>query len=947
MQQPFSSPPFDQHAASASMVRKRTFHDMTPGTSSSPRYPPCDSSPMSVAFTEYNYLSSPHDSVSTLASSPMSRNASTQSCFSSFAPPDYSDDPSTQSPSAPSLWTPYAPFSPSNDLAPPTDRPGMKRRRTMPEAGHLQKFSSPSKSREGAPPVTPRGNGKDGEDVWPAEVEECFQTALRLLPRLGRKKLIIHGKPCGRNELIADYIQRNTGKHRTRKQVSSHIQVLKNLRKDDEEFMMLVSDPVEGEEHFAPGNQLLFFGANGMGSPHAPPTFLERSLSASNIPYHPPIDLSMNAGARCLVPPPPIHTGATQQLNSPFVMQRSPSATTPTSGLTQAMQGMTVAVPSSSSTPLAACPIAPSTVDIWAETVHGEPAHIFTQLDTQTGPTGTVFVEDLPLWEKRYPRIPAMNDHLPCQFLHLKLGLAIPTLNGPRLVNELKTHITMTSNQAMPLTAVTTIYCHGDRVITYEDTLSAATLVGDAPSPHPLGHEFSYTVPLGSDYWTMLLKNDKQKDAEPNLRKSTKARQLLADMLGGFSVVQELVVPSEQSGAPRASGEELSPGSALGDVVLVLAIDLEVVKATKPGTVELSFLATRRSSSAPAVASGLPAPSPDFGAFQVPSQSSQSGVPRIFTSNDDYPSPATARPPTISPHKPNLSLHIPPPAQFTRRVLTSSLQPGSHSNHSSAQPSPSASMPNGPITPWGQVVHTPTHPPPVVPPASAIADAQRDRSRLEAIWRTNASETNNAWDLDSPALYPPPHVAHLDSVLQHHRPASSCSNASDRPLQSLTSSYPMDRRSFSMPQHHVVQSRSPSLSPHPSLSHPYPVQSSLGRSVPNAPSPFGLSTASDSLAPSPIHDGEDSYPYSQESSMSAFDSEIQFDVEADLLSPYLNVDCHSPRPRSSPAVATGSSSLSPTVVVTPEKKRDVSTAREQDAFFSNLLGATTRYTVIS
>jgi transcriptional enhancer factor len=60
-----------------------------------------------------------------------------------------------------------------------------------------------------------------------------------IIPKLGRKKILVNSKPCGRNELIADYIRRKTGKVRTRKQVSSHIQVLKNMRKHDAECEFL------------------------------------------------------------------------------------------------------------------------------------------------------------------------------------------------------------------------------------------------------------------------------------------------------------------------------------------------------------------------------------------------------------------------------------------------------------------------------------------------------------------------------------------------------------------------------------------------------------------------------------------------------------------------------------------------------------------------------------
>ncbi|KAG0266883.1 hypothetical protein DFQ27_009350 [Actinomortierella ambigua] len=78
--------------------------------------------------------------------------------------------------------------------------------------------------------------------VWPTEVEEVFFRALEQVPKLGRRKILVGGKPCGRNELIAEYIYRETGRARTRKQVSSHIQVLKNTRKNDPAFLKLLMD---------------------------------------------------------------------------------------------------------------------------------------------------------------------------------------------------------------------------------------------------------------------------------------------------------------------------------------------------------------------------------------------------------------------------------------------------------------------------------------------------------------------------------------------------------------------------------------------------------------------------------------------------------------------------------------------------------------------------------
>lgn len=54
-------------------------------------------------------------------------------------------------------------------------------------------------------------------------------SAIRVIRRRGRKKADLKGKQSGGNEFIADFIEQTTGVKRNRKQVSSHIQVLKGF----------------------------------------------------------------------------------------------------------------------------------------------------------------------------------------------------------------------------------------------------------------------------------------------------------------------------------------------------------------------------------------------------------------------------------------------------------------------------------------------------------------------------------------------------------------------------------------------------------------------------------------------------------------------------------------------------------------------------------------------
>lgn len=98
---------------------------------------------------------------------------------------------------------------------------------TPPTAAHAPLSSSSSTIHPPGTGRSPPSAAYGQTDKWPSQMESAFVSALRIIIKNGTSKFKILDRNYGRNELISLYVEYHTGEVRTKKQISSHIQVWK------------------------------------------------------------------------------------------------------------------------------------------------------------------------------------------------------------------------------------------------------------------------------------------------------------------------------------------------------------------------------------------------------------------------------------------------------------------------------------------------------------------------------------------------------------------------------------------------------------------------------------------------------------------------------------------------------------------------------------------------
>ncbi|EJU05704.1 TEA-domain-containing protein [Dacryopinax primogenitus] len=523
-----------------------------------------------------------------------------------------------------------------------------------------------------------RKNSDGTEEVWSADVEEAFHQAIKVVPKLGRRKMQINGKLCGRNELIAEHIYKLTGKRRTRKQISSHIQVLKNTHKNDHELMKALVDPVFEEDGKADQKATM-------------PAVRSHRLSNVSITS----DILMDPG---------LSPQSGSPTDSSSMMPITPSYMSSARGSFESSASSRPSAYPGFATSHLGSPTVVSGFSIWASgPIQTIPAHYYAKatfpIPSPHAMLDVVFFEDLPMADIRYAQVKYMYDTLPCQFLHIESQLVLPPLHESSAILEgaqsMCASLFLSSVQELDLRCVTTVYWLGEAKSTTD--VPVDLIETRANDEHP----YQYTAPFMPQFWSYLLEGSRSNDHISGVPSDKQDdREEIFETVRGMSVVQKFVVASPYSA--HAAGQHAHQQIDDTHVALVVTWDFECVQGRHPGGAKISKLMTRRMGN----------PSPAHHHMAIPASHSSAlphTMPQPFGQLPPPPmGPGSAPRSAGRRHKPGLSVSIPP-----LRGQPNIPAPMLSVTHASDMTSAGFNMPSShpPITPLDQVMHTPLQPP--------------------------------------------------------------------------------------------------------------------------------------------------------------------------------------------------------------------------------------------
>ncbi|KAJ1310307.1 hypothetical protein OPQ81_007046 [Rhizoctonia solani] len=533
-------------------------------------------------------------------------------------------------------------------------------------------------------PASKRGRrpyaGERHDAIWSPEVQEAFLRAARSIPNNGKNWIMRDGRQYGRNALIAEEIFRLTGQHRTRQQISSHIQVLKKVHADDPTMMKILNGQLDDVLPAAtarpsttgsttPPNR---FGSNSTSPPAVKTEDPGSSSSPPPMPNMEPIENLMDGTPfMSVISSTP---GSSKSSTSLPSTPQSPPSTSRSDSRKDSVQ-IAELLPRSDiphipisrvlTEPLAADrPAIPhpkawrgerlayiTAITIWAEKtlqdqgIRSRPTttHVFAQMHSASCP-----LESLA---------PDMEDIVrqiqPGTCMHAEIGIALPPPGKD--VGKIRSTLVIEAMKEFDGYCLTDAFCGKEGRF-----MSTHTTVFPTGREAREKYSWIYEIPYAPEVWRKILKE--HPEGVNGMRLVQKYVRSLAggnrdgDLNVPLLVVHDIrVVPSGETGYSRIKHVDLTGEQAKHDAlgVSVVAADDDSDESGRDGTTD------------------------GDGDIDM----------------DDGPDGKRA--------KPNLSLAIPRPAEEAIQLRTRANQLASSENLGSQ-----------PVTPFEQLVHTPQHPPP-------------------------------------------------------------------------------------------------------------------------------------------------------------------------------------------------------------------------------------------